>query len=166
MRHCNNKATKRDFIITNNEMSSESVKVCFAISQGMLLNEQSSEWWLETSRRSCGVTVITTAFRYYKWLRLQWESVDVSSVQVMAWCLFGAKPLTEPVERPAIWNVMTAMLRHCNNNATKRDLGITNDSISNERVWRFALLLARVCYWTNSRSTGDWKHHDAHVASL
>ena len=28
----------------------------------------------------------------------------------------------------------------------KRDVGITNDYISNVRVWRFALLLARTCY--------------------
>ena len=35
----------------------------------------------------------------------------------------GAKPLPEQVERPVIWNVMTAMLRHCNNKATKRDFG-------------------------------------------
>ena len=136
-----------------------------AISQGMLLNKQSCDWWLETWR-SYGVTVITTPFRYYKWLRLQWESVEVSLVQVMACRLFGAKPLPEPVEGPVIWNVMTAMLRHCNNYATKRDFGITNDYISNERVWRFALLLARTCYWINSRTTGDWKHHDAHVVSL
>ena len=101
--------------------------------QGMMLNEQSSDWWLETSRRSCGVTVITTPFRYYKWLRLQWESVEVSLIQVMACRLFGAKPLPEPVEGPAIRNIMTAMLRHCNNNATKRDFGITNDYISNEK---------------------------------
>ena len=60
---------------------------------------------------SCGVTVITTSFRYYKRLRLQWESVDVSLVQVMACRLFGAKPLTELAEGPVIWNVMTAMLR-------------------------------------------------------
>ena len=78
----------------------------------------------------------------------------------MVWCrrvtsnylshcrLFGVKPLPEPVEGPVIWNVMTAILRHCNNNATKRDFGITNDYISNERVRRFALLLARICYWT------------------
>ena len=31
--------------------------------------------------------------------------------------LFGAKPLPEPVEGPVIWNVMTAKLRPCNNNA-------------------------------------------------
>ena len=83
----------------------------------MLLNKQSSDWWLETSWRSCGVTVITTPFRYYKWLRLQWESVDVSLVQVMACRLFGTKPLPEPVEGPVIWIVMTAKLRPCNNNA-------------------------------------------------
>ena len=100
----------------------------------MLLNEQPSYWLLETSWRSCGVTVITTPFRYYKWLRLQWESVDVSLVQVMACRLFGAKPLPEPVEGPVIWNVMVAMLRQCSNNATKRDFGITNDYISNERL--------------------------------
>ena len=109
--------------------------VCSAnISQGMLLKEQSSNWWLETSWRSSGVTVITTPFRYCKWLCLQWESVDVSLVQVMAYRLFGAKPLPGPVEGPVIWNVMTAMLRHCNNNGTKRDFGITNDYIFNESV--------------------------------
>ena len=140
---------------------------CSAISQGMLLNEQSSNWGLETSCRSCGVTVITTPFRYYKWLRLQWESVDVSLVQVMACRLFGAKPLPEPVKEPVIWNVMTAMLHHCNNNATKCDFGITNDYISNERLCKFALLsLASTRYWTNSRATGGWKHQDAHVSSL
>ena len=84
----------------------------------------------------------------------------------MACRLFGAKPLPEPVEGPVIWNVMAAMLRHCNDNATKRDFGITNDYISNERVWRFAFLSARTYCWTNIRATGDWKHEDAHVASL
>ena len=95
----------------------ESVEVCFVISQDMLLNKQSSDWWLETSWRSCGVTVITTPFRYDKWLCLQWESVEVSLVQVMACRLFGAKLLPEPVEGPVIWNVMTAKLRPCNSNA-------------------------------------------------
>ena len=95
----------------------ESVEVCFVISQDMLLNKQSSDWWLETSWRSCGVTVINTAFQYYKWLRLQWDSMEVSLVQVMACRLFGAKPLPEPVEGPVILNVMTAKLRPCNNNA-------------------------------------------------
>ena len=66
----------------------------------MLVNEQSSNWWLETSWSSCGVTVIATSFRYYKWIRLQGESVDVSLVQVMARRLFGAKPLPGPVEGP------------------------------------------------------------------
>ena len=147
--------------------------VSSAISQGLLLNKQSKDWWLETSWRSCGVTVITTPFRYHKWLRLQWESVEVSLVQLMACRLFGAKPLPEPVEGPVIWNVMTAMLRHCNNNATKRDFGITNDYISNERVWRFVLLLARTCYWTNSRRlvigniiTLMWRHCNNNAISI
>ena len=91
----------------------------------MLLNEQSSDWWLETSWRSCGVTVITTPFRYHKWLRLQWESVEVSLVQLMACRLFGAKPLPEPVEGPVIWNVMTAKLRPCNNNAVITVIHVT-----------------------------------------
>ena len=158
--------TKLQNTISILQMPVRECRVSSAISQGMLLNEQSSDWWLETSWRSCGVTVITTPFQYYKRLRLQWENVEVSLVQVMACRLFGAKPLPEPVEEPVIWNVMTAMLRHCNNNATKHDFGVTNDYISNERVSRFALLLARTCYWTNSQVTGDWKHHDAHVASL
>ena len=58
-----------------------------------------------------------TQFQCYKWLRLQWESVEVSLVQVMACRLFGALPLPEPVEGPVIWNAMTATLRPCNNNA-------------------------------------------------
>ena len=41
--------------------------------------------------------------------------------------LFGDKPLPEQVEGPVIWNVMTAMLRDCKNNATERDFDITND---------------------------------------
>ena len=41
--------------------------------------------------------------------------------------LFGAKPLPEQFEGPVIWNAMTAMLRHCKNKATKRDIDITND---------------------------------------
>ena len=41
--------------------------------------------------------------------------------------LLGAKPLPEQVEGLVIWNVMTAMLRHCKNKATKRDFGVTND---------------------------------------
>ena len=117
LRHCYNNATKRDLGITNDYISNDSVEVCFVISQDMLLNKQSSDWWLETSWRSCGVTVKTTPFQYYKWLRLQWESVGVSLVQVMACRLFGAKPIPEPVEGPVIWNVMTAKLRPCNNNA-------------------------------------------------
>ena len=65
-----------------------------------------------------------------------------------------------------IWNVMMVMLRHCNKNATKHDSGITNDYISNERVWRFPLLLASTYFWTNIRVAGDLKYHGAHVASL
>ena len=136
---------------------------CSALSHYL---NQLKDRWFEMSWRPCCVTVITTPFRFYKWLRLQWERVDVSLVQVMACRLFGAKPLPEPVEGPVIWNIMTAMLRHCNNNATKRDFGITNDYISNKRVWMFALLLARTCYWTINRATSEWKHQDAHVASL
>ena len=60
----------------------------------------------------------------------------------MACRMFGAKLLPEPVEGPVIWSVMAGILRHCNNNATKHDFGITNDYISNDRVWRFAFLLA------------------------
>ena len=71
LRHCKNKATKRDFGITNVYISSERVwGFALLLSRGMLLNEQSNDWWLETSWRSCGVTVITTPFRYYKWLRI------------------------------------------------------------------------------------------------
>ena len=82
----------------------------------MLLNKQSNNWWLKTPWHSYGVTV-TTQFRFYKWLRLQRESVEVSLVQVMACRLFSAKPFPEPVEGPVIWNVMTTMLRPCNHNA-------------------------------------------------
>ena len=78
LRHCNNNATKRDFDITNDYISNENVEDCFVITQDMLLNKLSSDWWLETSRRSCGITVMTTPFRYYRWLSLQWESADIS----------------------------------------------------------------------------------------
>ena len=64
----------------------------------------------------------------------------------MACCLagpimLGIKPLPDQVKGPVIQNAMTAMLRHSSNNATKPDFGITNDYISSERVWRWALLL-------------------------
>ena len=38
------------------------------------------------------------------------------------------------VEWPVIWNAITVMLRHSNDNATKRDFGTTNDYIF-KRVW-------------------------------
>ena len=84
---------------------------------GHAIEQTVEDWWLETSWRSCGVTVITTQFRCCKWLRPQWGSEEVSLVQVMACRLFGAKPLPEPVEGPVIWNAMTAMLLPCNNYA-------------------------------------------------
>ena len=40
----------------------------------------------------------------------------------------------QEVERPVIWNVMTIMWRHCNNNASKGDFGITNDYVSSKRI--------------------------------
>ena len=59
---------------------------------------------------------------------------DIDLVQIgsgnewlVAWRRQGAKPLPEQVEGPVIWSVMTAMLHHCKNKATKRDFGITND---------------------------------------
>ena len=65
----NNNATKRDFGITNDYIPKwESVVVCFVINRDMLLNKQSSDWWLETSWRSCGVTVIKTPFRYHSYV--------------------------------------------------------------------------------------------------
>ena len=67
----------------------------------------------------------------------------------------------QEVERPVIWNVVTIMWGHCNNNATKGGFGITN-----EIVWRSRLLLARTCCWRNSQAVCDVKYHNAHVASL
>ena len=67
----------------------------------------------------------------------------------------------QEVERPMIWNVVTIMWGHCNNNATKGGFGITN-----EIVWRSRLLLARTCCWTNSQAVCDVKYRNAHAASL
>ena len=108
------------FGVTNDYIPNERVwRFALFLTRDMLLNKQWNDWWLETPWRSCGVTEITTPFRYHKWLRLRWDSVEVSLVQVMACRLFGAKPLPEPVEGPVIWNVMTTMLRPCNNNCNK-----------------------------------------------
>ena len=35
----------------------------------------------------------------------------------------------QEVERPVIWNVVTIMWGHCNNNATKGGFGITNEIV-------------------------------------
>ena len=85
--------------------------VCFVISQDMLLNNQSIDWW---SRRSCGVTVITTPFRYYRWLRLQWESADVFFAISKGYCW-------TIVKRLSVWNVVALRLCHCNNVAIKHN---------------------------------------------
>ena len=37
----------------------------------------------------------------------------------------------QEVDRPVIWNAMTLMWRHCNNNVSKRDFGIANDFVPN-----------------------------------
>ena len=37
----------------------------------------------------------------------------------------------QEVDRSVIWNDMTLMWRHCNNNVSKRDVGITNDFVPN-----------------------------------
>ena len=51
----------------------------------------------------------------------------VKNCSLAAPSLFGAKPVPEQVDGLVIWNVMTAMLRHCKSKATKRDFGITDD---------------------------------------
>ena len=37
----------------------------------------------------------------------------------------------QEVEQPVIWNVMSLMWCLCNNNVSKRDVGITNDFVLN-----------------------------------
>ena len=76
----------------------------------------------------------------------------------MAYCLaapslFGAKPLPEQVEGPMTSNVMTAMLRHCNNKATKCDFGVTNNQISSESV-KVCSAISQ-CMLLNKQSS-DW----------
>ena len=99
-------------------------------------------------------------FRYYK-------KDNVSNGRVCLIPLLLARTcFWKTVEWPVIWKAMTIMWLHCYNSASKGDFGITNDYISNARVWRFPLLLAKTFPWTNSPSAGDLKHHDAQVTSL
>ena len=119
--HCNNYATKLDFGITNDYISNESVDVCSVISQGMLLNKQSSDWWVETSRRSCGVNVITTPFPYYRWLRLEWERADVSFA-ISKGILLNNSQVAECSETSWRSGCVTVI---------KHNFDITNDYVSN-----------------------------------
>ena len=57
----------------------------------------------------------------------------VSSVRVyMVPLLLNRTCCWKTVEWPVIWNAMTVMLRHSNDNATKRDFGTTIDYIFNK----------------------------------
>ena len=136
--------------------------------------------WFETSWRPCCVTVKTM-------LPLRWRHNDYDSVSnhqphgCLLNRLFGhrSKKTSKlrvtglcagnspgPVNSPHKGPVTRKMFPFDYVIMTKRDFGTTNNWIPSERVWGLALILARACCWTNSRVTGDWKHHDAHVASL
>ena len=69
----------------------------------MLLNEHSNDWWLETSWRSCGVTVITTPLRYYNWLRLQWFCISF-------WIPLSLRALTEAVRELCSYKLRNALI--------------------------------------------------------
>ena len=64
--------------------------------------------------------------------------------------LLSAKPLLEQVEGPVVWNAMTAMLRHCDNKATKRDSVLQIIKFQ----WECGGLSLGI-RWTNIRATGD-----------
>ena len=110
----------------------------------MLLNKQSSDWWLKTSWLSCGVTVIITQFRYYKWLRLQWESTDVSCA----------------TSKGILW------LCRCKNNAIKHNCNDTNDYVSNYRVSMSLLVPARTCFWATCQEVGYLGRHGTRSCSV
>ena len=81
----------------------------------------------------------------------------ISSVRVyMVPMLLTRTCCLKTVEWPVISNIITVMLRYSNNNAIKRDFGITNDYIFNGRVSGLPFLLARTCFWTNSQAAGIW----------
>ena len=157
-----------------------------SLCEDILLNKKLSGRWFETSWRSYNVTVITMLQKAVSVLQL---ITSPARECIMFSLLLARTCCWKTVEWPVIWNVMTAMLRHCNNIATKRDFAITNDFISNERAWRFPLLissgiihykdyvsrervwmflllLARACCWTIIRWDADLGRHNAHVASL
>ena len=87
----------------------------------------------------------------------------------MCGCFFCAQSwhgVEQIVKRTVIWDAMVRVWSHCKDNVAKRDFGITNDYVSNERVLMFHLLLVRICRWTNNKVAGDSTLHDGHMRSL
>ena len=52
-------------------------------------------------------------------------------------CSQSRNAVEQIVKRTVIWDAMAPMWSHCNDNAAKRDFGITNDYVSNDSVLRF-----------------------------
>ena len=70
------------------------------------------------------------------------------------------------IKRTEISDAMAFRWSHCNDNAAKRDFGITSDNVSNERMLMFSLLLARICCWTNTQVAGETTWHSCGVTVI
>ena len=155
------------------------MEISIAISQGMMLNKQSSGWGFETSWRSC-VTVITmlqnaisvfqlatSPFKEFRCFLVSaktrcWEKLSSGRWFRAPWCSCGVTVKT--------------MLQNTISQTADSHIGMSNvisagivyyrDYVSNERVSMFRLLFARLCFWTNSRLDADLWRDDAHVTSL
>ena len=155
------------------------MEIYIAISQGMMLNNQSSGWGFETSWRSC-VTVITmlqNAISVFQMATSPFKEIR---------CFFGLSQdtllskLSSGRWFRAPWRscgiTVNTMLQHTISQTADSHIGMSNvisagivyyrDYVSSERVSMFLLLFARLCFWTNSRLDADLWRDDAHVTSL
>ena len=94
----------------------------------MVLNKKSISPWFWTSWRPCGVTVITMLH----------NAISVSQMILFPikmrgnlFCSESWHAAEQIVKRTVIWGTMALMWSYCNDNAAKRDFGITNDYVSN-----------------------------------
>ena len=104
--------------------------ISFALSHDMLFSKLSSERWFWTPWRSCRVTAMTMLQNSISVLQM------ISSANKVFGYLFCSQSwhaVEQIVKRTVISDAMALIWSRCNDNAAKRDFGITNDYVSNER---------------------------------
>ena len=166
--HCNDNAAKRDFSITNDNVSNERV-LMFSLLIARICcwtNNRVAGIW--NNMTLMWVTVITMLQNEISVLQIISSPIKVFGIKVFAdfSCSETRHAVEEIVNRTVIRDAMALIWSHCNDNAGTCDFCITSDYVSIEKVLMFALSLARICRWTNNRGAGDLTLHEANVGSL